>query len=326
MAPLATMAIRHLWMGQAFKPYLGLVLWATVAAAGFLVVDQVFTVWPTTSPPAWLLAIVAGVFALIDWAESTQNFTIAARGESPPRRAFLDSIYWTRALGVVLFLFGAVGVLVRLATIGAGTTSLAEALRASAVVVFYWVIISLGAGLGVGLGVVLNHFYARSSSPPARIVILAAVIGPLISTAVILLATVVVYEVWRFAARHSTSTYRQARRSRGRAICGAVAAAATRADLLRQRDVVGGQADDPRLSWLDRPPPTEHITSQGPGVPGSLVFDAQRPASAQIVRDAACGQSCGRRCTATSSVSFRSIPSSLHLDCGSVHGSSGGCG
>ena len=46
----------------------------------------------------------------------------------------------------------------------------------------------------------LNHFYARSPSPPARIVILAAVIGPLISSAVILLATVVVYEVWRFVS------------------------------------------------------------------------------------------------------------------------------
>ena len=35
------------------------------------------------------------------------------------------------------------------------------------------------------------------STPPARIVIQAAVIGPVISTAVILLATIVVYEVWR---------------------------------------------------------------------------------------------------------------------------------
>jgi uncharacterized protein (DUF2235 family) len=198
MKGLAAMEIHHLWMGDAFKPYLGLVLWATLAAAGLLVVDQVFNVWLTTSPPAWLLAIVAGVFALIDWAESTQNFTVAARGESPPRRAFLDSIYWMRALGVVLFAFGTVGVLVRLATAGADAASLAEALRASTVLAFYWVIISLGAGLGVGLGVVLNHLYARSSSPPARMVILAAVIGPMISTGVVLLATVVVYEVWRF--------------------------------------------------------------------------------------------------------------------------------
>jgi uncharacterized protein (DUF2235 family) len=195
---LASMQTRHSWMGDAFKPYLGLVLWATVAAAGVLVVDRVFNVWRTTSPPPFLLAIVAAVFALVDWTESTQNFTIAARGESPPRRAFLDSIYWMRALGVVLFVFGAIGVLVRLATVGADAASLADALRASAVVVFYWVVISLGAGLGVGLGVVLNHICARSASPPARIVLLAPVIGPLISTAVILLATVVVYEVWRF--------------------------------------------------------------------------------------------------------------------------------
>jgi uncharacterized protein (DUF2235 family) len=198
MASLASMTAHHLWMGDSFKPYLGLLLWATLASAGLLVVDQVFNVWPGT-PPAWLLAIAAGLFALIDWAESTQNFNIALRGESPPRRAFLDSIYWMRALGVVLFLFGAVGVLVYLATIGAGKASLADALRGSAETVRYWVIISFGASLGVGLGVVLNHFYARSPSPPALIVIQSAAIGPVISSAVILFAAIVVCEVWRFA-------------------------------------------------------------------------------------------------------------------------------
>jgi len=198
MASLAWMRTNHLWMGDGFKPYLGLLLWATVAAAGFLVVDKVFNVW-TSAPPAWLLAIAAGLFALIDWTESTQSFKIALRGESPPRRAFLDSIYFTRALGVVLFIFGAAGVVVYLATIGAGTTSLADALRDSTNPVRYWVVISFGAGLGVGLGVVLNHWYARSPSPPARIVIQSAVIGPVISSAVIMLATVIAYEVWRFA-------------------------------------------------------------------------------------------------------------------------------
>jgi hypothetical protein len=199
MTALAEKAIHHLWMGDSFVPYLGLLLWATVAAAGFLVVDTVFNVWPATPPP-WLLAIAAGAFALVDWAESAQNFNVAARGESPPRRAFLDSIYWTRALGVVLFLFGVGGVLYFLATIGARGASLSDALTYAREEVTYWVLISLGAGLGVGLGVVLNHVYARSQSPPARIVIQSAVIGPLISTAVILLATIVVSEVWRLVA------------------------------------------------------------------------------------------------------------------------------
>jgi uncharacterized protein (DUF2235 family) len=197
MSALAAATPNHRWMGDSFKPYIGLLLWATLAAAGFLVVDQVFSIWPTTLPPAWLLAVAAGAFALIDWAESNQNFAIALRGESPPRRAFLDSIYWMRTLGVALFFFGAVGVFVHLATIGAGANSLAEALRASTTAVSYWVAISLGAGLGVGFGVVLNHVYARSPSPPAHIVLQAAVIGPLISTSVILLATVVMYEIWR---------------------------------------------------------------------------------------------------------------------------------
>ncbi len=196
MSALADKAIHHLWMGDSFVPYLGLLLWATVASAGLLVVDRVFNVWPGTPPAMWL-AIAAGAFALVDWAESVQNFTIAARGESPPRRAFLDSIYWTRALGVVLFIFGAGGVLYFLATVGVGATSLSDALNKAQPNVTRWVLISLGAGLGVGLGVVLNHVYARSQSPPARIVIQSAVIGPVISTAVIVLATIVVSEVWR---------------------------------------------------------------------------------------------------------------------------------
>jgi uncharacterized protein (DUF2235 family) len=196
MSALAGKAIYHSWMGSSFVPYLALLLWATVAAAGFLVVDLVFNVWPST-PPTWLLAMAAAAFALVDWAESVQNFTVAARGESPPRRAFLDSIYWTRALGVVLFLFGAGGVVYFLATIGLGATSLSDALNKAQADVTRWVLISLGAGLGVGLGVVLNHVYARSQTPPARIVIQSAVIGPVISTAVILLATIVVSEVWR---------------------------------------------------------------------------------------------------------------------------------
>ena len=53
--------------------------------------------WPSRRP----------AFTLVDWAESCQNFTMALRGVAPARRAFLDSIYWTRALSVVLFGFGA---------------------------------------------------------------------------------------------------------------------------------------------------------------------------------------------------------------------------
>ena len=180
MASLAWMRTNHSWMGDGFKPYLGLLLWATLAAAGFLVVDQVFNVWTQGAPPAWWLAIAAGVFALIDWAESCQNFKIA-RGESPPRRAFLDSIYWTRALGVVLFVFGAIGRDV------SGNHRCGRACRSRTLwqirpAVHVYFVISFGAGLGVGLGVVLNHWSTRSPSPPARVVIQSAVIGPVISS------------------------------------------------------------------------------------------------------------------------------------------------
>ena len=134
------MAESHIWE---------LLLWATVAAAGFLVVDKVFNVW-TSAPPAWLLAIAAGLFALIDWTESTQSFKIALRanhrhGAPSSTRSAL------RALGVVLFIFGAAAswciwqpsVRARLAR--GRFARFDQPVR-------YWVVISFGAGLGVGLG------------------------------------------------------------------------------------------------------------------------------------------------------------------------------
>ena len=64
-------------------PYIVLALWATLAAGGILAVDLVFRIWTTAWPPAWWLAVAAAVFALVDWAESCQNFTMAARGSFP---------------------------------------------------------------------------------------------------------------------------------------------------------------------------------------------------------------------------------------------------
>ena len=147
--------------------------------------------------PVWFL-MLAGAIRIVDWAESAQNFTVAARGESPPRRAFLDSIYWIRALGVVLFVFGMVECVYSWRRSAPGHTSLSDALNDARPAVRYWVFISLGAGLGVGPRCrAQSRLRTTRIRHPARVVIQAAVIGPVISTAVILLATIVVYEVWR---------------------------------------------------------------------------------------------------------------------------------
>jgi uncharacterized protein (DUF2235 family) len=197
---LAEKTPRHPWMGNAFGPYLVLALWATLAAGGILTVDLVFRVWIQAWPPAWTLAVAAAVFTLVDWAESCQNFTMAARGVAPARRAFLDSIYWTRALCVVLFGFGALGAIASVALRGGSATSLADAWHQSQELIVYFGTVAIGAGLGVGLGVVFNHLYSRSSSPRATVVIQSAIFSPLLVTLLIPLGVFTAYEIWRIAA------------------------------------------------------------------------------------------------------------------------------
>ena len=200
LAALAETTPKHQWMGNAVGPYLTLALWATLAAAGLLSVDLVFRVWVQAWPPAWWLAIAAMVFAMVDWAESCHNFTMAVHGAAPARRAFLDSIYWTRALGVVLFGFGALGGIADAALIGTSAVSLDNAWRQSLELMIYFGTVAIGAGLGVGLGVVFNHLYARSSSPRASVVILVALASPLLIGVLIPIGIIGVYGVWRIAA------------------------------------------------------------------------------------------------------------------------------
>jgi uncharacterized protein (DUF2235 family) len=200
LTALAERKPRHPWMGNAVTPYIALALWATLAAGGILAVDLVFRIWIQAWPPAWWLAVAAAAFTVVDWAESCHNFTMAARGASPPRRAFLDSIYWTRTLCVVLFAFGAIGGIASLAIRAGGATSLADAWQQSLWLMQYFGTVSFGAGLGVGLGVVFNHLYAKSPRPRSSIVIVVALASPLIIAVLILIGTIGLYEVWRIAA------------------------------------------------------------------------------------------------------------------------------
>ena len=200
LTAIAAQAPRHPWMGTGVVPYITLALWATLAAGGVFAVDLVFRIWNQDWPPAWALAAAAAVMTLIDWAESCQNFTMAARGVSPARRAFLDSIYWTRTLCVGLFIFGAIAGIASVFIRGASASSAAEAWQRSLELAQYFGTVAVGAGLGVGLGVVFNHLYAKSSSPRASVVILAALVSPLAVGVLIAAGTIGAFEVWRIAA------------------------------------------------------------------------------------------------------------------------------
>jgi uncharacterized protein (DUF2235 family) len=200
LTTLADRTPRHPWMGNGVAPYITLALWATLAASGILAVDLVFRIWIAAWPPAWWLAIAAAVFTLVDWAESCHNFTMALRGTSSARRAFLDSIYWTRALCVVLFAFGVIGGIASLAIRGGSAISLAEAWDKAWWLMQYFGVVAFGAGLGVGLGVVFNHLYSKSPAPRASVVIFAAMGSPLVIGLIIPAGIFGIYEVWRIAA------------------------------------------------------------------------------------------------------------------------------
>jgi uncharacterized protein (DUF2235 family) len=197
LTTLAGRRPRHPWMGNGFVPYIMLALWATLAAGGVLAVDLVFRIWIQEWPPVIWLAFAAAGFALVDWAESCQNFTMALRGVSPARRAFLDSIYWTRTLCVGLFAFGLIGGIASLVVAGTSANTLTEALANAWWLMRYFGLVSLGAGLGVGLGVVFNHLYAKASTPRASVVIVAAIVSPLVIAAIIPIGIVTMFQVWR---------------------------------------------------------------------------------------------------------------------------------
>ena len=298
-------------MGNAFKPYLGA---RALGDGGRRRIPRRRSRCSTSGPglpPAWWLAIAAGVFALIDWAESAQNFTIAARGDVAaatrlPRLHLLDARARCRAVPVRCgrrarpprdrSAAGRPSPARRPARhqstpwCGTGSSSRSAPDWASA-----WASCSI-------ISTRAHHRRLR------RIVILAAVIGPLISSAVILLAIdrrLRGLAIRRPGARHRLPV--KARRSQtAQRFAGLLL-------LLQLALIYFVNA----LSWAGRPMARAHL--------GSIVRLQVRTSPRQVKEclDRWCSmlqraspqssgcrmrRSCGRRCTATSSGSSRSTP------------------
>jgi hypothetical protein len=163
------------WPGEGFRPQLAAVLWATLAAAGLVVTDRLFRAWPS-SPPVWLLGVLALLFPLFDWAESFTNSFLSRHGFIAWRRSLIDSLYWTRSLGVILFAFGLFGTVLYCWSTGWHTNSSTQAFQAIQSLGLQWGAVALCASLGV----LLANGFNKSLSPGAGTKILAAVTGPLI--------------------------------------------------------------------------------------------------------------------------------------------------
>ncbi|MCP5539514.1 MAG: DUF2235 domain-containing protein [Akkermansiaceae bacterium] len=100
----------HNWLANSIGGRIWLLVWCVLGGLGLGAFGVVFSVnfWPGFA------VIVAGLLALIDWAESRTNFERALlpgnkqfRDLSGRFRAFHDTLYWMRAGGVVLAAAGA---------------------------------------------------------------------------------------------------------------------------------------------------------------------------------------------------------------------------
>ena len=145
----------HSWLGTSAAPHLILALWATFAAVGLIAMNELFTAH-RESPSLCLLIATAFVFVLVDWGESRTNFHLAARGLQPWRRALLDSIYWLRTLGFVLFAFGCATALVRLFALGWYGRTFPEVWTLATSVVSRWWTVPIAAGTGVTVASLLD--------------------------------------------------------------------------------------------------------------------------------------------------------------------------
>ena len=97
----------HSWFGEGWEDPGALVLWASLAAVGFVATYKL--IWGETNDAIiWIACVIAFAFPIIDWGESYANFRLALGRPSPKLKAFSDSVYWTRSFGVVFFFVGCI--------------------------------------------------------------------------------------------------------------------------------------------------------------------------------------------------------------------------
>jgi uncharacterized protein (DUF2235 family) len=109
----------HSWLDEDLGAYVATVMWATLAVTGLFAIDRVTGLIPA-SAVLWVGCPMAFLFPLVDWSESTINFKRTLGWGGAAARAFLDSVYWSRMLGFVLMVFGAVHAILVLPVLGWG--------------------------------------------------------------------------------------------------------------------------------------------------------------------------------------------------------------
>jgi hypothetical protein len=162
----------HPWLGHSAAGYLALVLWATCAALGLTAMTDIVFARPKFVPFV-ALCLVACVFVMVDFAESRTCFFIAAGRTSGRCRAFRDSIYWTRAIGVVLSITGAIAAAFIIWARGWNSPPDMNVWQATVAAVQTWWILPACAAVAV----VVANFFDRPASARIKAVLNGAVAG-----------------------------------------------------------------------------------------------------------------------------------------------------
>lgn len=189
---IAAKALKHPWLEGNVSAYLIMVLWATFAGVGLVAMNELFSARIDSPLPLWLLCIAAFMFVLVDWAESRANFSLAVGPPSARWRAFLSSIYWTRTLGFILFIFGVTAALVHFWFAGWHANAPRLAWTAAIEVIrTYWMI-----PVSSGAGVVVANLLDRAPGNRQKSGIYGLLLGVV---AAIVLVPVVILLAWLFA-------------------------------------------------------------------------------------------------------------------------------
>jgi hypothetical protein len=174
------------------------VLWASCAGLGVLAITELFVPRPGLGP--WQVGVIAAafalLFALVDYCESRTNFSLALGPTNPRSRALLDSVYWTRTIGVVLFAAGAVSAIARLWTVGWNATG------ASLEQPWPWIPAPLFAGIGVLVANAFDKASSNRNKAALRGAAAAVVVAVVAVPAIVLLAWMVQHIVTPTIGRH----------------------------------------------------------------------------------------------------------------------------
>ena len=194
---------RHAWLGGRITEYWVLVMWALFAAVGVVAMMKLFFGPDQAAPsPCWLAA-AALAWILVDWGESRGNFSLALNRHAPCKQAFLDSVYWTRTVGLLLFVAGVLATLGYLFHLGWHARADAASSAATSAATYAVAICDLLARfcndrwwllpVAAGVGVLLVNCADRAAWPRHK----AALLGWLAALVSLLLGCVlVVFIAW----------------------------------------------------------------------------------------------------------------------------------